>query len=312
MVKSTVITPSPWGRIGAGLLILAGSSSCATMVNQSYKYVTIHTTEQSKIICGQDTMNTIDNKAHLKVERKKEPLAFVATTDNTSKSINIKPRSSMMYWSNICFNFGIGMGKDSKNPKRYTYPDKIFINSANETDRYYWYGKANNKGELYFHLSPSNNIINMAPENEGILINTRLGFGVGIDYYHSGKQFIHLGVSMNAGSSIGTWGVSEDFFSNYVCLSNNHKIGQLSMGYGISCTNNTWEYNKEGWFIKKEHIRKNHKAFGLIFPANLQLTNNFNIGFVYIPTFYRPDMTEKFVHEDLISVNCALKIRMKK
>ena len=84
-------------------------SSCASLVNQPHKYITIHTTEPSIIIHKEDTINTIDNKAHLKVERKREPLSIVATTDSLTKSIRIRHRSSVMYWSNICFNFGIGM-----------------------------------------------------------------------------------------------------------------------------------------------------------------------------------------------------------
>jgi len=36
-------------------------TSCATIMNQSHKNVTIYTTEPSKIILNRDTINTIDN-----------------------------------------------------------------------------------------------------------------------------------------------------------------------------------------------------------------------------------------------------------
>jgi long-subunit fatty acid transport protein len=154
----------------------------------------------------------------------------------------------------------------------------------------------------------------MAPENEGIHNNFGLGagIGIGIDYYHSKKQFIHLGVSRNTGNSFQLFGSSEKYDSDYIFLSNNHKIKRFSIGYGVSFTNNTWEYKSEGWFFSsKKHLKKNHKAFGFIFPLTYQFTNNFNIGFVYRPTFYRPNMTDKFVYESLTSVGCVLKVRMK-
>ena len=141
------------------------ATSCASL-NSSHKYVTIHTTEPSKIIHNQDTISTIDNKVHLKVERKKEPLLFVATTDSLTKSIRIRHGSSVMYWANIPFNLGLGLIEDKNNPKRYSYPDKIFINSAEAKSKYYCCGKANNKGELYFHISQSLNIFFMAPESK--------------------------------------------------------------------------------------------------------------------------------------------------
>ena len=51
-------------------------------MNQSHKSITFYTTEPSKIILNRDTMNTIDNKVNLKVERKKEPIKITASTDS--------------------------------------------------------------------------------------------------------------------------------------------------------------------------------------------------------------------------------------
>ena len=113
--------------------------------------------------------------------------------------------------------------------------------------------------------------------------------------------------------------------STYVSLSNNHKIQQFSLGYGLSFTKNTWnitdygrwdyEYDEQDEIIPpliKDPITKSHFAFGLIFPIYFQLSEHFNIGVVYRPTFYRPNMTDKFSYEHLISVDFAWKIRLKK
>lgn len=43
-----------------------------------------------------------------------------------------------------------------------------------------------------------------------------------------------------------------------------------------------------------------------------QRSEDFNIGIVYRPTFYRPDLINKFKYEHLISIDFAWKIRLMK
>ncbi|MDR2205986.1 MAG: hypothetical protein LBE36_07510 [Flavobacteriaceae bacterium] len=74
-------------------------TSCATFMNKPYTAVTVHTTEPSKIIYQNDTLETINNRAELFVERKKDTLLIVAKTDSLTKSVSVKPRLSFMYWS---------------------------------------------------------------------------------------------------------------------------------------------------------------------------------------------------------------------
>jgi len=290
------------------------TTSCATLLNQPYKNVTILTTEPSTIIHNQDTVNTIDNKAHLRVDRKNEPLSIIATTDDLAKSIELKPRNSFLYWINIS-NYGIGMLVDKNNPKRYAYPDKIWINSV---DDYSKFGRANNKGELYLHLSSplSFNFFLMAPENERVKANVGLpNLAIGLDYYHSKNQFIHLGISRvyREGVNLVNYEVMK---ADYICLLNNHKNGRFSIGYGLYYAKNTWEHHKGRWWffipIIEEKVKKSHNSFGFIFPTYYQLGEYFNMGFVYRPTFYRPNMPDKFAYEHLISVDFAWKIRVKR
>ena len=292
-------------------------TSCATIVNQPYKYVTVHTTKPSNIIFKHDTINAIDNKVHLKVERKNESLSIVTTTDSLVKSIRIEPKSSIMYWSNICFNYGIGMLVDMNNPKRYSYPNKIYINSADTSGNYSIYGQANNKGELYLHLSlPLINSSLIMPENEEAKVKMGIGgITIGLDYYHSKKQYIHLGFSGLSGGSSLKNSELETLSSNYLAVSNNHKIGRFAIGYGLSFAKNTWEkYSISPWFffVPIKIFEKSHYTLGIMFPSYFQLGEYFNIGVVYRPTFYRPNMANKFVYEHLISIDFALKIRLKK
>lgn len=299
-------------------------TSCATIMNQSHKNITVHTTERSEIIYKKDTIETFDNKANLTVERKKESLEIVASTDSLTKSIEIKPRNSFMYWSNIFCNYGVGMLVDRKNPKRYSYPQRIYINSDDTVSRYFKYGQSNNKGELNLHVSlPHINSFHLTPENEGTKTNTGFwGLAFGLDYYHSRNQFLNVRVSgvsdffLPFPAAVDISGEYELMSSIYFSLSNNHRLGRLTLGYGLSYGRNTWDYRFYDRFDPppptRDPVKKSSTAFGLFFPTYFQLGEHFNIGVVYRPTFYRPNRIEKFKYEHLISIDFAWKIRLKK
>ncbi len=294
-------------------------TSCATIINQSHEVITIYTTQPGKISLKRDTFNTNDNKVYLKVERKKEPIEITASTDSCTKTIEVKPQNSFAYWSNIICNYGIGMLVDRKNPKRYSYPQRIYINSTDTISRYYRYIQDNDKGELHLHISlPHINSFHLNPENEGAKTNTGFwGLTVGLDYYHSKNQFLNVGISgvsdffVPVPAAVDISGEYELMSSGYTSISNNHKLGRFCVGYGLSYTKNTWDFRYYDRFspppATREPIKRSHNAFGFIFPIYFQLGKYFNIGAVYRPTFYRPDLTEKFKYEHLISIDFAWK-----
>ncbi len=299
-------------------------TSCATIINQPYKSITIYTTEPTDIILNKDTVKTINNEARLKIARKKEPLIITAHTDSLSKTFSVKPKNSCWYWGNIFCNYGIGMLVDRNNPKRYTYPKRIYLNSTDTIDKYYTYRPFNNKGELYLHISlPHINSFYLIPENEEPKINTGFfGLTIGVDYYHSRYQFVNFGISavsdffLPVPAPIDISGEYELMSSRYISLSNNYKIKRFTVGYGLSYAKNTWDFRYYDRFDPppptREPVKKSNHAFGLIFPIYFQLGEFFNIGVVYRPTFYRPNVTEKFEYEHVISLDFAWKIILKK
>jgi hypothetical protein len=301
-------------------------TSCATILNQPYKNVKVHTTEPSKIVHRNDTIKTVNNRANVWAERKKENLSIVAMTDSITKTIEIKSRNSFWWWFNIPYTYGIGMLVDMNNPKRYSYPKRIYINSADTISRYYRYSQSDNKGELHLHLSlPHFNFFHSVPENENALNNTSFwGATIGLDYYYSKNQFVNFGVSFAFGlifpipAAVDFTGDIELGSSQYISISNNHKIRRFSIGYGLCFARNTWFYNYiDRWDPPPPTrdlypVTKTHYSFGLVFPAYFQLSENFNLGLVYRPTFYRPFLPNKFAYEHLISIDFAWKIRVKK
>jgi len=289
-------------------------------MNQPYKNMTIYTIKPSEIILKQDTIQTTDNKANLRVERKKETLNIVITTDSLTKTVEIEPKNSSLYWSNIFCNYGMGMLVDKNNPKRYSYPQRIYINSSDTINRYYKYGQSNNKGELYLHLSiPHINSFRLTPEGETTKVNTGFwGLTIGLDYYHSKNQFVNFGISgvsdffVPFPAAVDISGEYELMSSSYISLSNNHRNKRFTIGYGLSYSRNSWDFRYYNRFDPppptRDPVKKTHNAFGLIFPTYFQMGENFHIGLVYRPTFYSPDLNNQFTYEHLISIDFAWKI----
>jgi hypothetical protein len=308
------------------LFILTSSmllASCATLLNQKWTRSTIYTTEPSRIIYRNDTIKTLKNKITLTLERKKAQIEIIAITDSLKKRVTIKPINSIAYWANIPFNDGIGMLIDGANPKRYAYPANIYLISSDTINRHYSYEPGNNKGQLFLHLSlPHINSFLLTPENEGTKSNTGFwGILFGLDYYHSKNQYVNLSVSKVSDfflpfvAAVDIEGEYELMTSSYLSLSNNHKLKRFSLGYGLSYVENTWnlmDYGKEETVPTRESVTKTNNAFGLIFSSYFQATPYFYIGVIYRPTFLRIDIDPTFKYEHLISIDFALKLRLKK
>ena len=222
-------------------------------------------------------------------------------------------------------NFGVMLNTTYMFRKYTTYSN---INSTEKTSLNHWFCRViSNKGRLHLHLSlPSIDYVRIIPENENDKDGIGLGVTIGLDYYYSNNQFIHLGTLIMSGSGFNSEkNDTEHLNSDYINLSNNHKIGQFSIGYGLSLVKYTWTYRKfrKEWKwvwpippiripvrIEEEYVKKSHNALGFIFPLYYQTGRFFNIGLVYRPTFYRPNLTDKFLLEHLVSIDCAWKIRL--
>ena len=305
------------------LIVASLLTSCATL-NLPYKNITIYTTEPSKIIYIQDTIKTVENKAHLCVERKNEALRIVATTDSLTKTFTVAPKNSFLFWSNIFCNYGIGMLIDKNDPKRYSYPQRIFIQSSDTISKHYKYGQPNLKGELYLQLSlPHINSFHLVPEDEETKVNTGFwGLTIGLDYYYAKYQFLSLNVSavtdffVPVPAAVDVSGEYELMSSMYLGLSNNHRYRRFTIGYGLSFSRNTWDFRYYDRFDPppptRDPIKKSHISLGLFVPSYFQLGEYFNIGVIYRPSFYRPALKENFKYEHLLSIDFAWKFRVKK
>lgn len=143
-----------------------------------------------------------------------------------------------------------------------------------------------------------------------------------MDYFHSKNQFLQIGVADTLDLlaprpfTFGSTDDSREYAkSNFVILSNNHKIGIMYLGYGISYSKNTWNFEDsyDNIYLGVNKSReKTHNTFGLFFPIHYQYRKNFNIGLIYRPTFYIPNGPSTFVSEHLISFDFGWKIKILK
>lgn len=171
------------------------------------------------------------------------------------------------------------------------------------------------KGDVYLDLSlPVINHFHISPQYEEVKNKLGfLGFAMGMDYYHANNQFINLGAAVitdfplmiPVSLSPQTKGESEGFLAVHASISNNHIIGKFKLGYGLSYARNNWNYYN---YDTDYSVQKEHNAFGFIFPAYFQATNFFNVGLIYLPTFFRPGISDPFLYEHLMSVNLAFKV----
>lgn len=296
--------------------------SCATLTNQEWTRSTIYTTEPTRIVFRNDTIKTLRNKAKLTLERKNAPIEIITITDSLKKKVTINAINSFDYWVNIPCNLGIGMLIDRNNPKRYTYPQRIYINSTDSINRYFSYEQGNNKGQLLLHLSlPYINSFQLTPVNENTKNNTGFyGISLGLDYFHSRNQYVNISASgvmdfFAPAGAVDIWGEYELMSSAYLSLSNNHKIKRFSLGYGLSYAKNTWDFRNYGGdetVPTREPVKKTNNALGLVFSSYFQATPHFYIGLIYRPTFLRLNIDPTFKYEHLISIDFAWKIRLKK
>jgi hypothetical protein len=274
----------------------------------------------------------------LKVKRSKNNLDIKLITDTSTINYTIKSsiNPAFLYGNLLWMQVSPAAYLiDLTNPKRFYYGKTVlldvsdtvrFIRPPISKSFYDFFSKTypTNKGELYLHVSlPHINSFSLKPENEGHKINTGFwGLSLGIDYCYAQNKFFNLsvlGVSdffVPVPAAVDIGGEYELMSSRYISFSNNHRINRFTIGYGLSYARNTWDFRYYERFDPppptREPIKRSHNSFGLVFPTYFQLSKNFHLGVIYRPTFFVPELTDKFKYEHLMSVDFAWKIRVKK
>ncbi len=300
-------------------------NSCATILNSKKTKLKIISNKPANVIIHKDTLIDSSTKKQVFVSRSKAPLRITVFNDTIQKTIAIKSKNSFAYWLNLYpITLWTGFLIDRHKPKRYAYPKLIYIDLNDTIPRYFTYYPWSMKGNIDIHLSvPYINTFMLQPENEGIKKNTGFwGLNIGLDYYHSKKQFLNFNISsvtdffLPLPAAVDIVGEYELMSSIYIAISNNHTYRRFTFGYGVSLARNSWSLNYADNYNPppptRDPVTKSHFAYGMIFQTYYQVDEDFYIGIIYRPTFYKSNITKKFEYEYLVSVDFAWKLNLGK
>lgn len=306
-------------------LIVFSCSSCATIFNRPSTRIDIITTSPAKVLLNDKPLVSINTRTKTQVERKVEPLLITISDESISKNITIDSRSSFAYWLNIYPTLGLGMLVDKNNPKRYTYPSRVYVDMSDSSDKYLLYDPSSRKGQLYLNFSlPHINGFLLKPDNEKDYKSNSgfWGLSTGLDYYYKESQFINFSASIVSDfflpfpAAVDISGEYELMSSLYAALSNNHRIKRFLLGYGLNYSKNIWDLRYYNRFDPlpptRDPIKKSNYAMGLYFSGYYQIGEYFNIGIIYRPTMFRFSSVESIEYEHLISIDFGWKIPLKK
>ena len=120
-------------------LVILLCVSCATIFNLPNQTIEIITDEPGNISVDKFQSDTALSYFCLSVTRSSIPLKLSVTRSQSTKIYSIQPHNSLAYWLNIYPAPYVGFFVDMKNPKRYSYPKQIYINTHDRSNKYLTY-----------------------------------------------------------------------------------------------------------------------------------------------------------------------------
>lgn len=290
-------------------------TSCASVLNSSSQTITLRSKKDAQFIYLGDTLTSTGSKTKITVARSAQPIQLQAIIDSVPEEIEIKPVNSTAYYSNIFFNYGIGMLYDMNKPKRYSYPSPVWVDYNSKEARF------TEKGSVLLHLGmPYVNFFRFSPEGEPRKDKSGfLGLSLGLDYNYAENSFI----SVKAESALDfpipfpapydIFGEYETLMSYGFSMSNNHRFHRFSFGYGLSAHRNAWALRNTDRIENGQRVSsltKYRSMLGFTFDGYVRVAGPFYCGLSYKP--YLLDISNKAAtgYEHVISFELVWKLRV--
>lgn len=296
------------------MLLTFGLSSCASLLNSRRERVDIITPVPTRAVVGQDTFVHHQNRIRLRVARSAQPLKVKLLTGKSANDFWIPSRNSFAFWFNLYANYGLGMLIDSNNPKRYSYPRKVMINPLDPSGQYrLWRPLPRHQQFAIKIFVPYFNQFHFRPDREPDTKSNGgfWGLGFGLDFHHQPHQYLSLSLAAQTNFFVpvpaAVEAIEEYEFvrSEEVAITNNHLLGRFSVGYGISFSNNTWEFRSGSFFSSVAPTRRPAErataSIGLSFPVHYYTGDHFFFKMHYRPSFWRFSNARPFGYEHLVS-----------
>lgn len=298
-------------------------SSCATLLNSAEERIVIFTETPTRVVWGQDTFTSAQNRIRLQVPRSLQPLEVKLLHNYRVNTFYIPSVSSFAYWSNVYTNYGIGMLVDQNNPKRYAYPAAVFIDPADSTGRYRLYSNVHQQGEWLIKLGlPYFNTFYLQPDHEPAQPSAGFwGIATAVGYYTRRDRFLELGISAQTDfflpvlAAVDISGEYEFASSWYLYLAHHHRFGRFVAGYGLSYSRNTWEFRYSRFGDPgpptREPVSRSAGALGLYLPLYFYTGNHFYINLSYRPSFRRFSALRPWAYEHLTGLGIGWEISLR-
>lgn len=298
------------------LIIIAGLffSSCATILNSDVQKISITTGKGTRAVSIDNSMKIFGSDNSFYVRRSENPLTVHFTTDTTKQEIVVRSHNSVAYWANIYFNYGIGMLVDRDNPKRYAYPNRIYVQQQGDKivrSRF----APTQKGTINWHIA--------IPYANSFYIKTPYGYrssggfwGIesGLDYFYKTNRYVSVyggaatDYSIPFPAGVDYFGEYQSFSGFYINARNNYRFGRFDLGYGIAYSVLRWQVINSADSTLFAPQTKNNSALGLSLNSSFRLGKFFQLGLLYQPYLVSWDDKIKTGYQAQFSIELIWKI----
>ncbi len=287
-------------------------SSCATIFNRKTQNVVIQTDTKQTILIND--LDTLKNEREYKVRfLRGNNLVKISILDslNKTKDYSIQPNFSKTLIFNV-WNYGIGYFIDYFSPKRFGYPNYIYLKES-KSNKYYTFQKTY-KNDLFigFGIPLFNNFTSSNILNQSKSTANALGISLFVDYYYLKNSFL----SVKVGQQNVLYGIEDSYYtysneinkmlyqaykkqifsdiiidasSTSISITNNHQLRKLQLNYGLGLTSYNYTRYLELDFTpttSKFLYHENQINIDLIFSTYYLIGKHANIGVIYRPSFF--------------------------
>lgn len=317
------------------IILLILLNSCATLLTRKNYNIKVTSNLDPAQIQINDSLYPLPTE--FKIRRSKNDLHLKLISDTLTKDFTIKSSLNPTFlfanllWVEFC---PAAYLIDLTNQKRYYYGKSIYLNIYDTTafleplllknfHSYFLKKYPTIKEQIYLTLGfPWINNFYLKPSQEPVKSNTGFwGFSAGVDYFYSNTRYFSLSFSFASDffvpipAAVDIKGEYEIMSSLYSSLTHNHRLDRFSLGYGINCASNIWDFNNTGDLVNqpssRNPITKTSYSYGITTNLYYQFGKRFFTGIIYRPSILRIDPKLELKYEHLISLEFAWKIKLK-
>ncbi len=311
-------------------------SSCATILKKKTYPLLISTNESNAKVKVYDSI--YDLPAKVMVKRSKEDLDATLIFDETVLDYKVKHRlnKTFLWWNLIGMDFApANYLIDLTNQKRFTYGNKIYLNSQDSIriigQKKKWFSK-----EYFDKQYPKRkgalNCVVSVPFVNAFYFNTKdygkqsgigfLGISTGLEYFYKNDKFLSLNIAaFTEVAPFYPYNGSADLFTcRSLSLTDNIKYKRYSFGYGLNYSITHYIYDVRDYdapeydwsYTHLYTIHQNSQNIGINTNVYYQISKFFFVGVLYRPSFYEFKPVSKFDYEHTFSFDFVLKVPVRK